>query len=72
MRKIEILLFAFFCVYCGYQFAEKQNKIAMSGVVKQTDMRVDSVKTAHSRLLELHRNHIEECRFEYFRKKLTK
>ena len=69
--KLSITLFAAFCVYCGHAFTKRQYEKKIISLSEGLQERVDSSNAKHASLLELHREHIDKCRFE-FPKKLTK
>lgn len=66
--KLLIVLFSAFCVYCGYDFAERKYQKEIVHVCVEWEAKVDSASAVHSNLLNLHREHISQCRFEYPRK----
>ena len=64
MKKYLLILFASFCVYCGYQFAERK-------YLKQIEViqfEATQVSKSKSALIMKHSRHLDRCRFNHYSK----
>jgi len=68
MEKIAIIAFASFCVYCGYRFAKHTEQMQINTVKEVYQAQVDSLQAKYDQLVELNREHIDKCRFNYYNK----